>query len=46
MIASADAACDEASNDDVQKSRQAITARSPSYRSATAVLAASAAGDA
>ena len=46
LIASAGAACDESSNDDAQKPRQAITARSPSYRSATAVLAASAAGDA
>jgi len=46
LIASAGVACDEASNDDVQKPRQAVTARNPSYRSATAVLAASAAGDA
>jgi hypothetical protein len=46
LIASAGAACDEASDDDAQKPRQAVTARSSSYRSATAVLAASAAGDA
>ena len=46
LIASAGAACDEASNDDVQKPRRAITARSSSYRSPMPMLAASAAGDA
>lgn len=45
LIANAGAACNGSDEIDAQKPRQAITARSPSYRSASAVLAASATGE-
>ena len=46
LAASAGAACDESSDDDAPKPRQAIAARSPSYRSPTPMLAAGVAGEA
>ncbi|MCX7289596.1 CHC2 zinc finger domain-containing protein [Janthinobacterium sp.] len=46
LPANAGGACDESGNTEVQKPRQAITARKSSYRSSNAMLATSAAGEA